>query len=168
MSCTTRPFNVGLVQKARSYLNLSNANSTEQSQTCLPLPYASSPFRSLLHPIAHGQPPYSICPTYDDRWDFRTRTFGCHISTLTVFACFVTVICTLLGLLIVSGVVRTGACIWRTYGRSSGWEVSIDDSGSRTGQSWHISLADRLGSIIGRRRRNSGLVQERRRLMQRG
>ncbi|KAF8429721.1 hypothetical protein EV426DRAFT_132799 [Tirmania nivea] len=55
------------------------------SNTCLP---ASSMFSPIYNP--------SICPLANERWELRTRTLGCNMSTRNILCIITTVIATLL------------------------------------------------------------------------
>lgn len=120
--------------------------------------------------------PYAICPTYDDRWDLRTRTLGCHVNTLTVVTCIVTVVCTLLGLLLVTSLWNVLAwCFAPLRGNSGGWEVvKLDqervEAAGLVGRPWQRKREwrRRLEGLWWRwtgMGKEVGVVEERRRLL---
>lgn len=148
---------------------LNHEADTVQSQTCLPLPIGNT-FLSLFHPLVHPVPSAAMCPTYDDRWDLRTHALGCHVNTLTVFASFITVLCTLVGLVMLWGFVRVGAWMGTTFDTTShGWQIETGDDGARREGVWRRNTGWRLLRWVTKKkkkRRDSGTVQERRWLME--
>jgi hypothetical protein len=63
-----------------------------------------------------------ICPYWNERWEVRTRTLGCHVSTITFLTAVGSVLGTLVFLGLVWGLVkmgRWGRKVWR--GREEGW-----------------------------------------------
>jgi hypothetical protein len=142
-----------------------------QSGTCLPIPRGNH--LPLLSPVWDT---YSICPTYDDRWDLRTKTLGCHVNTLTVFTCIITVVCTLLGLGLIAGIWKAVAYCFAPLegagGRGRGWRIALVE-GDRTGEQWFVGKPwEREGSLGYRirewwtTRQGLSAVEERRRLME--
>ena len=110
---------------SRSFSNSRHHARLLQSQTCLPLPRSHIP--PLLHPLFHPRQPVSICPVYEDRWDLRTRTFGCYVSTFTVVAIVATVLCTIAGLIVLWGLWRGARWVGKPWRGGSGIELRVGE-----------------------------------------
>jgi hypothetical protein len=63
----------------------------------------------ILAPITNAD----ICPLWSERWEVRTRGLGCHVSTITLLTCVVSVVSTFL----VMGLVVLGFRIGRWVGK---------------------------------------------------
>lgn len=61
-------------------------SSNKQTQSCIPNTYPIP----LLAP-AHNE---NICPHWTERWEIRTRPFGCHVSTITSLTAIVSMLST--------------------------------------------------------------------------
>ena len=97
------------------------------SSTCIP---ASSLLESISNP--------NVCPMRDERFELRTKAFGCGCSTTTLLSIIVTTFATILALMLLYGV---GLAIWRinsTFGSGTwrGLEVEVKDDGSRVQRQW--------------------------------
>lgn len=126
----------------------------EQSSICVPLKRVAFP---LLSPISDRD----VCPTYDDRWELRTSTLGCKVSTMSVLICLATIICTMLGTILLLGLGRLatrmlGPC-WPT--RHRGWEIIRSEQGDRIAHTW-TTRKTWLDSIRGRKESISGAERQ--------
>ena len=98
----------------------------QQSSTCLPLPTDSlSKAFPLLTPIRYD----SICALRSERFELRTSGLGCQVSTITFLTSIVTIFSTLLGVLVLYGLVK---CIklagLGTRGSRGGYVIFEDGS----------------------------------------
>jgi hypothetical protein len=85
-----------------------------QSSTCIP---NLSPLQ-ILAPIVNPD----ICPLWSERWEVRTRGLGCHVSTITLLTCVVSVVstCAVIGLAV--GAFYFGRWVRKKWkGRGDGW-----------------------------------------------
>lgn len=85
-----------------------------KSNTCIPA-------RSIFSPIQRPD----ICPLASERWELRTRTFGCNISTRNLLSIITAVVATLLVVAILAGVYvlykrRQRRREWLSWGNNSG------------------------------------------------
>lgn len=69
-----------------------------------------------------------MCPTYDDRWELRTRALGCKVSSMTLMTCLGTILCTLAGLLLLMAVVKAARVICAPFAGSGGYEIVLNDA----------------------------------------
>lgn len=69
-----------------SYTPLLTTSSQRQTQSCIPNTYPIP----LLAPVYNE----NICPHWTERWEIRTRPFGCHVSTITTLTAIVSVLST--------------------------------------------------------------------------
>lgn len=113
--------------------------TSQQSQTCVPLPTTSTnPFsKTILAPMSYP----SICPfPWQERWELRTKPFGCNCSTTTFIAALITCVSTLVSLLILISLLRCLRWSFRACrGLRGGWEVKIvdePDGERRIGRIW--------------------------------
>ncbi|KAH8815228.1 hypothetical protein F5884DRAFT_169575 [Xylogone sp. PMI_703] len=89
------------------------------SSTCIPNTSAIH----ILAPISNA----GICPLQSERWELRARPLGCHVSTITLLTCIVSVLATLtlMGLMVISirsvHIIRTWPKgwwkVWKHYDR---------------------------------------------------
>lgn len=90
-----------------------------------------------------------ICPLWSERWELRTKGLGCHVSTITLFTCVVSVVSTFLVVGLVVLGVGFGKWVrgkWR--GRGDDWW--------RVWRGWRLRLVD-----VGRgRERGKGRDEE--------
>ncbi|KAF1962553.1 hypothetical protein CC80DRAFT_512696 [Byssothecium circinans] len=107
------------------------------SQTCLPLP--TDPLsRSfpLLSPIRYK----FICATGPERFELRTGGLGCQVSTITFLTSIITIFCTLVGVLVLYGLIKAiRGIIFASKARNGGWIVYGDGSEAvwtRKSESW--------------------------------
>jgi len=56
------------------------------TSTCVPNPYRPQ----VLAPFYDAD----ICPLWSERWEVRTQPLGCHVSTITIMTCVVSVVST--------------------------------------------------------------------------
>jgi hypothetical protein len=81
-----------------------------------------------------------ICATGPERFELRTSGLGCQVSTITFLTSIVTIFCTLLGVLVLYGVVKAlKGIIFATKARKGGWVVHGDGSEEpwvRKSESW--------------------------------
>ncbi|KAL2136257.1 hypothetical protein VTI74DRAFT_4690 [Chaetomium olivicolor] len=66
------------------------------------------------HPLPFLAPAYDehICPHWSERWEIRTKPFGCNVSTVTSLSVVVSVLATLIVLGLGWGVVVVGRSRW--------------------------------------------------------
>ncbi|KAK3695301.1 hypothetical protein B0T22DRAFT_477981 [Podospora appendiculata] len=84
-----------------------------QTQSCIPNDYRVP----LLAP-AYDE---DICPHWSERWEIRTRPFGCQVSTITSLAAVASVVSTLvLVLLVWTGVMAAGR-VRKLHRERPGW-----------------------------------------------
>jgi len=84
------------------------------TSTCVPNPYS-------LHLLGPFIDP-DICPLWSERWELRSRPLGCHVSTITLLTCIISVVSTFL--VIGSAVLAVRAMRWiitRWKARSPDW-----------------------------------------------
>lgn len=86
----------------------------QQTRTCIPNPHTPQLFAPFKNP--------DICPSWNERWELRTRTLGCWVSPIT----FLTFVCSVVGTLVFVGLVcgcvklvRWVLKVWRW--REEGW-----------------------------------------------
>lgn len=95
-------------------------------------PYTSAcvPANSLLDPIWNE----NICPHWAERWELRTKSLGCYCSTITLFTALITILCTIVGLIILYGLRRILYWLNRVWGTGSwdGTELRVDERQIRT------------------------------------
>jgi hypothetical protein len=73
----------------------------------------------------------------DERWELRTRTFGCNCSTTSFLVSLITVFSTIAALILLYLLVKAVKWLrvaWR--GRGAGWELHVEDDGKRWGHIW--------------------------------
>jgi hypothetical protein len=68
--------------------SLTHSLTLTRTSTCIP---NTAPIQ-IIAPI--GNP--DICPLWSERWELRTRPLGCHVSTITLLTCIVSVLVTFL------------------------------------------------------------------------
>jgi hypothetical protein len=56
---------------------------TPQTSTCVP----NTSKIHILAPISNAD----ICPLWSERWELRARCLGCHVSTITLLTCIISV-----------------------------------------------------------------------------
>jgi hypothetical protein len=107
--------------------------TTTQSGTCVPLPKNGH----LLSPVNNAH----ICPTWQERYELRTPTFGCNCSTTSFLVSIITVLSTIAALVLFYLLIKLIA--WARLaakGRKGGWELHVEDDGPgqerRWGQVW--------------------------------
>jgi len=74
---------------------------------------------------------------WQERWELRTKTFGCNCSTTTFLAAITTCLSTLVGLVILVGLIKLitlAIFAWRA--RRGGWEVRESEDGERSERIW--------------------------------
>jgi len=107
-----------------------------QSGICVPLPRNGSILDStLLAPIQHDD----ICPfPWQERWELRTKPFGCNCSTTTFLAALITCLSTLVALFVLwSSLKILGWCFKACRGVRGGWELRVvGDEERRVGRIW--------------------------------
>jgi len=84
------------------------------TSTCIPNTYAAQILAPIFNPDA--------CPFWSERWELRARPFGCHVSTITLITCIISVLSTFL--LVGLGVLGLKATQWsisRWKARQRGW-----------------------------------------------
>lgn len=88
------------------------------SQTCVP-----NTDQGTLLPILAPIRNVNICPLgWQERWELRTKTFGCRCSTMTLMSVVVAVLSSLLGVLLIWVAVRLGLWGVRKWKRrGTGW-----------------------------------------------
>lgn len=98
----------------------------QQSSTCLPLPTDSlSKAFPLLTPIRYD----SICALRSERFELRTSGLGCQVSTITFLTSIVTIFSTLLGVLVLYGLVKCIKLVGLgTRGSRGGYVIFEDGS----------------------------------------
>lgn len=117
---------------------INNCNACINSNTgCGWCPYSSTciPTTGILEPITRR----GVCPWANERYELRTKTFGCACSTTTLLSIIVTIFATLaaFALLYVFGIL-----VWRlnkTLGTGSwgGVEVELKSDGARVERQWY-------------------------------
>ncbi|KXL44767.1 hypothetical protein M433DRAFT_269295 [Acidomyces richmondensis BFW] len=102
-----------------------------------PLSSTCVPARSILSPITSG----STCPLQDERFELRTRAFGCACSTTTLLSIIVTVLATVAACLLLFGIALAIKRLNQVFGAGSwhGWEIEVKDDGTRHGRPWRRS-----------------------------
>jgi len=112
---------------------------THSSYGCGWCPFSSTcvPAGSLLGPISSA----NACPLQDERFELRTRAFGCGCSTTTLLSIIVTVFATIAACLLLFGIGLAIKHFNRAFGIGSwnGWEIEIKDDGIRHGRQWRKS-----------------------------
>jgi len=103
-------------------------SDSSKSSSCVPA-------SSILEPVKNAD----VCPYYAGRWELRTSTFGCHCSTITLLSVLVTIACTIVGLVVIYGILKLVASVNRVWGTGSlgGWSVEIDSDGQTKGGIWY-------------------------------
>ncbi|KAK3337427.1 hypothetical protein B0T19DRAFT_455249 [Cercophora scortea] len=83
------------------------------TQSCIPNDY----------PIPLLAPAYdeNICPHWSERWEIRTRPFGCHVSTITSLAGLASVVSTLVLILLVWASVMAVGRVRRKFLHRERW-----------------------------------------------
>jgi len=84
------------------------------TSTCVPNPYSPHVLGAFINP--------DICPLWSERWEVRTRPLGCHVSTITLLTCIISVVATMVVIAFAVLAVRTARWIipqWKA--RSPGW-----------------------------------------------
>jgi len=72
----------------------------------------------ILAPITNAD----ICPLWSERWEVRTRGLGCHVSTITLLTCVVSVVSTFLVIGLVALAFRVGKWVGEKWkGKEEGW-----------------------------------------------
>ncbi|KAE9381329.1 hypothetical protein N431DRAFT_3780 [Stipitochalara longipes BDJ] len=105
------------------------------SMTCIP--NLSRP--QILAPITNAD----ICPLWSERWEVRTSGLGCHVSTITLLTCVVSVLSTFLVMgLVVLGfrVVRWVGAKWKM--REEGWWKFWRGYKAGWWKGWRVRLVD--------------------------
>lgn len=112
----------------------------QQSGTCVPNTYDLQILAPIFNP--------DVCALWSERWELRARLLGCHVSTITLLTCVITVLSTF----VVIGLVAAGIKavrwmtprwkarrdgwwkVWRYYqpGWWRGWKVELVDNRRRT------------------------------------
>ncbi|TVY73393.1 hypothetical protein LSUE1_G005427 [Lachnellula suecica] len=83
-----------------------------------PVPLQLVPRIPILAPILNA----NICPIWSDRWELRTRTLGCHVSTITFLTCVISVLTTLVVIGLVVLEIKLGRKAHASLkARSEGW-----------------------------------------------
>jgi len=107
----------------------------ESPAQCGWCPYTSAcvPANSLLDPVWNED----ICPHWAERWELRTKTLGCYCSTITLFTALITILCTIVGLVILYGLWRVMCWTNRIWGTGSwgGTELRVEN-GPKTTHIW--------------------------------
>jgi hypothetical protein len=81
------------------------------SQSCVPNVDHGTLF-SILAPIRNE----SICPLgWQERWELRTKAFGCRCSTMTAISVVVAVLSTMFGIVLLWAIARAGKRIVRIW-----------------------------------------------------
>ncbi|KAH8814377.1 hypothetical protein F5882DRAFT_69302 [Hyaloscypha sp. PMI_1271] len=84
------------------------------SMTCIP----NLSTLQILAPIANAD----ICPLWSERWEVRTRGLGCHVSTITLLTCVVSVVSTFLVMGLMALAFRVGKWVGEKWkGKEEGW-----------------------------------------------
>ena len=85
-----------------------------QSSTCVPNTARIHIFAPIHNP--------DICPLWSERWELRACPLGCHVSTITLLTCIVSVCSTFVVIgLVAAGVKIARAIQVRWKSRSDGW-----------------------------------------------
>ncbi|PSS27930.1 hypothetical protein M430DRAFT_160727 [Amorphotheca resinae ATCC 22711] len=101
-------------QECSSCLKQGPCSWCPTSSTCVPNMYKIH----LLAPISNAD----ICPLWSERWELRARCLGCHVSTITLLTCIVSVCSTFLVIGLVAVAVKAGIEVQRRWNaRSDGW-----------------------------------------------
>lgn len=83
------------------------------------------------HPIPLLAPAYQpdICPHPDERWELRTKPFGCRASSFTSFAVAIAVLSSLVAVLLLwlCGIVL-GMCRRRRRRRARKWKTTSGET----------------------------------------
>lgn len=119
------------------------------SATCVPLPSSHS---TILSPINNPH----ICPfPWQERYELRTRPFGCNCSTTSFLVALITCVSTLVGALVLWGLVKLLIALWRVLrAGSTGYELVILEEEERhnvkgrvwrRGGSWMEWLKGKIG-----------------------
>lgn len=103
------------------------------SATCIP---ATNPLQPV---VSHA----GTCPLRAERFELRTRAFGCACSTTTLLSILGTVLATLLALAVLWGVGTAVVRVDRTFGSGTwgGWAVEVKDDGAREQRPWRRANA---------------------------
>jgi hypothetical protein len=107
-----------------------------KSGTCVP----NTARISILAPIFNPD----VCSLWSERWEVRTRPLGCHVSTITLLTCFITVLSTFVVIGLVAVGVKASRCIeprWRR--RSSGWWKIWRHYQPGWWRGWRLELRDK-------------------------
>jgi len=85
-----------------------------KSSTCIPNLSPLQIFAPVVNP--------DICPLWSERWEVRTKGLGCHVSTITLLACVVSVVSTFAVIGLAVEGLRMGRWMRRRWkGRGEGW-----------------------------------------------
>ena len=85
----------------------------------------------------------NICPTMSERWELRTRTLGCHVSTITLLACIVSILSTfvLIGLVAMGIKAITGMqALWKS--KPDGWWKAWRIYHPQWWRGWRLRIVD--------------------------
>ncbi|KAG9238329.1 hypothetical protein BJ875DRAFT_56348 [Amylocarpus encephaloides] len=104
-------------QDCSSCLKQGSCGWCPESSTCVP----NTSNIQIFAPVFNNK----MCPLSSERWEFRTRPFGCHVSTITVFTCIVSVFATVVMLASLAGLNKLRPKVQAKWnGRPTGcWKV---------------------------------------------
>ncbi|TVY38246.1 hypothetical protein LOCC1_G006290, partial [Lachnellula occidentalis] len=122
-------------QECSSCLDQAPCSWCPSSSTCVPNTFKIP----ILAPI-HSP---DICPLWSERWELRTRPFGCHVSTITFFTCIISVLATFLAVGFIVVGFKVGWRIqanWKT--RSEGWWKVWSRYQPGWWRGWRLKLVD--------------------------
>lgn len=112
---------------------------THSSHACGWCPYSSTcvPTINLLKPVSDA----NICPLRSERFELRTKALGCGCSTTTLLSVIVTIFATIAGLALLYGIGLAIVGLNQTFGTGAwgGWEVEVEDDGTRKERQWRRS-----------------------------
>ena len=87
-----------------------------KTSTCVPNRYQIQILAPMYDP--------DICPWWSERWELRTSSFGlgCHVSTITLLTCIITVLSTFVVIGLVAASVKVGRHLQARFkNRSKDW-----------------------------------------------
>lgn len=86
-----------------------------------------------------------ICPKWQERWELRSRPLGCHVSTITLLTCIISVLSTfvVIGLVAIAvKAIRAAQAQWKT--RSEDWWRVWRHYSPGWWRGWRLRLVDKV------------------------
>ncbi len=113
-----------------------------QSGTCVP----NTAKFPLLAPIFNPD----VCSWWSERWEVRTTPLGCHVSTITLLTCIISVLSTFVVIGLAAVVIKaSGWFVPRWKARPSGWWKLWKYYHPGWWRGWKIELIDSPRNIAG-------------------